>query len=192
MSGALPLRFGLGYKCTMGPVIPFRRRSILPITLGAITAAVLAFAATMAFLHWKGGTAFQHSDVKSLRPDPVLTGPIEVIDGDTVRLNGTAYRLIGFDTPERGDKAQCDDERRRAENATHQLLDLIATGNARLTRVACACPPGQEGSRNCKYGRLCGSVTIGGRDVGPILIGEGLARSYTCGATSCPRRRPWC
>ena len=144
MSGALPLRFGLGYKGTMGPVIPFRRRSILPITLGAITAAVLAFGATTAFLHWKGGTAFQHSDVKSLRPDPVLTGPIEVIDGDTVRLNGTAYRLIGFDTPERGDKAQCDDERRRAENATHQLLDLIATGNARLTRVACACPPGQR------------------------------------------------
>ena len=121
----------------MGPVIPFRRRSILPITLGAITAAVLAFAATMAFLHWKGGAAF-HSDVKSLRPDPGPTGPIEVIDGDTVRLNGTAYRLIGFDTPERGDKAQCDDERRRAENATHRLLDLIATGNGRLTRVACA------------------------------------------------------
>ena len=52
----------------MGPVIPFRRRSILRITLGAITAAVLAFGATMAFLHWKGGTAFQHSDVKILRP----------------------------------------------------------------------------------------------------------------------------
>jgi endonuclease YncB( thermonuclease family) len=110
----------------------------------------------------------------------------------TVRLNGTAYRLIGFDTPERGDKAQCDEERRRAESATHRLLDLIATGNARLTRVACACPPGREGSRNCNYGRLCGSLTIGGRDVGQILIGEGLARSYTCGATSCPRRRPWC
>ena len=147
----------------MGPVISFRRRSILRITLGAITAAVLAFAATMAFLHWKGGAAFQHSDVKILRPDPGLTGPIEVIDGDTVRLNGTAYRLIGFDTPERGDKAQCDDERRRAENATHRLLDLVATGNARLTRVACACPPGQEGSRYCNYGRLCGSLTIGGR-----------------------------
>ena len=93
-----------------------------------------------------------------MRPDPGLTGPIELIDGDTVRLNGTAYRLIGFDTPERGDKAQCDDERRRAENATHRLLDLIATGNGRLTRVACACPPGQEGSRNCNYGRLCGSL----------------------------------
>lgn len=176
----------------MGPMIPFRRRSILPMALGAIAAAVLAFAATTAFLDRKGGAALQHNEVKILRPEPRLTGPIEVIDGDTVRLNGTAYRLIGFDTPERGDKAQCDDERRRAENAAHRLRDLIATGNARLARVACACPPGHEGSRNCNYGRLCGSLTIGGRDVGQILIGEGLARSYMCGATSCPRRRPWC
>jgi hypothetical protein len=29
---------------------------------------------------------------------------IEVIDGDTVRLNGAVCRLVGFDTPERGDK----------------------------------------------------------------------------------------
>ena len=31
-----------------------------------------------------------------------------------------------------------------------------------------------------------------GRDVGMILIGEGLARSYHCGATRCPGRRSWC
>jgi endonuclease YncB( thermonuclease family) len=160
--------------------------------LGRFAAAGLAFAATTVFLDWKGGAALQHNDVEILRPEPGLTGPIEVIDGDTVRLNGTAYRLIGFDTPERGDKAQCDDERRQAENATRRLLDLIATGSARLTRVACACPQGQEGNRNCNYGRLCGSLTIGGRDVGQILIGEGLARSYMCGATRCPRRRLWC
>jgi len=29
-------------------------------------------------------------------------------------------------------------------------------------------------------------------DVGDILISEGLARRFVCGATSCPRRRPWC
>jgi hypothetical protein len=28
---------------------------------------------------------------------------------------------------------------------------------------------------------LCGSLSIGGRDVGAILIGEGLAHSYVCG-----------
>jgi endonuclease YncB( thermonuclease family) len=115
-----------------------------------------------------------------------------VIDGDTVRLNGTVYRLSGFDTPERSDKARCDDERRRAETATARLRSLIAGGDARLIRVACSCRPGQEGTRNCNYGRLCGSLLIGGRDVGAILISEGLAHSYVCGATRCPQRRPWC
>jgi hypothetical protein len=62
----------------------------------------------------------------------------------------------------------------------------------RLTRVVCACRPGLEGTQNCNFGRLCGSLSIGGRDVGSILIGEGLAHPYVCGTTSCPQRRPWC
>jgi endonuclease YncB( thermonuclease family) len=41
-------------------------------------------------------------------------------------MNGTIYRLTGFDTPERGDKAQCDDERRRAEAATARLRTFLA------------------------------------------------------------------
>jgi endonuclease YncB( thermonuclease family) len=122
----------------------------------------------------------------------IQSSPIEVIDGDTVRFEGAVYRLVGIDTPERGDKARCDDERRRAEAATTRLRSLIASGDARLTRVVCACRPGQEGTRNCNYGRLCGSLSIGGRDAGNILIGEGLAHPYVCGATSCPQRRPWC
>ena len=55
---------------------------------------------------------------------------IEVINGDTVRLNGAAYRLVGFDTPERGDKAGCDDERRRAEAATTRLHALLRAAMA--------------------------------------------------------------
>jgi endonuclease YncB( thermonuclease family) len=177
----------------MSPVIPFRRRSSLPIVLGAIVAAVVAFAATMTFLSWQSRPdANKPTNVEIIRPEVRPSGPIEVIDGDTVRFNGAVYRLVGFDTPERGDKARCDDERRRAETATTHLRALIASGDARLTRVACACRPGQEGTRNCNYGRLCGSLSIGGRDVGAILIGEGLAHSYVCDATSCPTRRPWC
>ena len=67
-------------------------------------------------------------NVEVIRPTPKLFGPIEVIDGDTVRMNGTVYRLAGFDTPERGDLARCDDERRRAEAATARLRALIAEG----------------------------------------------------------------
>ena len=107
-------------------------------------------------------------------------------------MNGTVYRLFGFDTPERGDKARCDDERKLADKATQQLRGLIATGNPGLTRSSCACKPGDEGTNRCNYGRLCGVLTVGGRDVGQILIGEGLAHPYVCGGTNCPPRRPWC
>jgi endonuclease YncB( thermonuclease family) len=178
----------------MSPVIPFRRRSSLPsllIVLGAVAAAVIGFAATMTFLNWQSTPS-----VVILRPDPRPTltqsGRIDVIDGDTVRFNREQYRLVGIDTPESGDRARCDDERRRAEVATLRLRALVANGDARLVRVACACRPGQEGSRYCNYGRLCGSLLVGGRDVGATLISEGLAHPYVCGATSCPPRRPWC
>ncbi len=178
----------------MSPVIPFRRRSSLPnlpVALWAVALAVFAFAATTICMNWQSGPV-QQTHVQVLRPTPAQSGQIEVIDGDTVRFQGARYRLIGIDTPESGDKARCDDERRRAEAATKRLRALVASGDARLIRVACSCRPGQEGTRNCNYGRLCGSLLVGGRDVRGILIGEGLAHPYVCGATSCPQRRPWC
>jgi endonuclease YncB( thermonuclease family) len=157
------------------------------MVLGAVAVAVIGFAATMAFLNWQSTPR-----VETIRPTPSNSSRIDVIDGDTVRFNGVVYRLVGFDTPERGDNARCDDERRRADAATKRLRALVARGDAHLTRVVCACRPGQEGTKNCNYGRLCGSLSIGGRDAGAILISEGLAHPYVCGATSCPPRRPWC
>src|SRR5262245_22872801 len=71
------------------------------------------------------------------------SSPIAIfaVDGHTVRHQGQVYWLVGFVTPERGDRARCDDERRRAEAATRRLRELIVGGDARLQRVACACKP---------------------------------------------------
>jgi len=44
----------------------------------------------------------------------------------------------------------------------------------------------------CNFGRLCGSLTVGGRDVGQTLIGEGLVRPCVCSGTRCPPRQGWC
>jgi len=121
----------------------------------------------------------------------VLT-PISVTDGDTVRSGGYAYRLVGFDAPESGSLARCERERTLAAAATGRLKQLISNGATSLQRVACACRPGTEETQACNYGRRCGVLKVDGRDVGSILISEGLARPYICGATRCPRRQSWC
>lgn len=117
---------------------------------------------------------------------------LTIIDGDTVRSAGVAFRLLGFDAPERGDRALCDKERELAERSASRLQNLIAGGMPKLTRVACPCNTGTEGSASCNEGRSCGSLRVDGRDVGEILIREGLAQPFVCGPTSCPPRRPWC
>ena len=131
---------------------------------------------------------------QSDQPDQTAasSGHIQVVDGDTVRSNGQIFRLVGFNTPESGLNAQCSSERALAAKATDRLQQLLAKGAANLQRVACACDPGTEGTRRCNHGRLCGKLTVDGRDVGSILIAEGLAERFECWATSCPRRKDWC
>jgi endonuclease YncB( thermonuclease family) len=121
-----------------------------------------------------------------------VLGAISVIDGDTVRSAGYTYRLVGFDTPEKGTLAHCQRERALAKSATRRLDQLLASGQVELKRVACSCRSGTEDTRACNYGRRCAVLKVGGRDVGPILIGEGLAYPYFCSDTHCPRRRSWC
>jgi endonuclease YncB( thermonuclease family) len=128
-----------------------------------------------------------------VRPTAALApNRIEVVDGDTVRLDGQSYRLVGLDTPESGARAKCAVEREKAAAAARRLREIVAGGGIRLDRVACNCPANTEGTEQCNYGRLCGVLTSSGRDVGQTLIGEGLARSYNCGAWYCPPKQPWC
>jgi endonuclease YncB( thermonuclease family) len=117
---------------------------------------------------------------------------ITIVDGDTVSSGGMVYRLAGFDTPERGDRALCDKERELAEKAAARLRALIASGEPTLERVACACRTGTEGTQACEFGRSCAYLRVNGEDVGETLIREGFANPFVCGQTSCPPRKPWC
>jgi len=117
---------------------------------------------------------------------------ITVLDGDTVRSDGITYRLVGFDTPETGDRARCPAEAELGRAASARLRGLIDAGPVVLDPVPCACSPGTEGTRLCNFGRRCARLTVGGKDVGEILIGQGLARRYACSATRCPARKAWC
>jgi endonuclease YncB( thermonuclease family) len=170
--------------------IPFRRREKKPPALWPVWLILAAIAPVMAYFYT---TRTGPQVPRALEPLRLaVTGEIAVVDGDAVRHQGQLYRLVGFDTPEKGDLARCEQERRLAEKATQRLRQLILSSNADLRSVSCECRPGEEGTPRCNYGRLCGSLTIGGRDIGRILINEGLAHLYVCSAGRCPQKQSWC
>lgn len=113
------------------------------------------------------------------------------IDGDTVVCTLPTgehqhVRLTGYDTPEL--HAHCLEERVRAVAAWRRLSAIIKS-RATITLTIT--------SNDCRYGRLCGTLTADNINVGDILISEGLARPYVCqtypsGRTHCPKREPWC
>ena len=125
----------------------------------------------------------------------VTVRQIRVIDGDTIKVTGEArnVRLVGFNTPEVF-SPECSREEALGNRATERLKALLrSAGTIEFERVACSCPPGTEGTSECNFGRLCGVLHVDGRDVGEILISEGLATRYICGRTSCPPKPGnWC
>jgi endonuclease YncB( thermonuclease family) len=126
--------------------------------------------------------------------EPINPADVHVIDGDTIRVHHKKpdVRLVGFNAPETR-RAVCEAERELGAKATRRLRDLVRGGNLDFKFVGCACPAGTEETPACNYGRRCGTLKANGRDVGAILIEEGLAVPFVCSSTRCPRTpRPWC
>jgi len=87
-----------------------------------------------------------------------------VIDGDTVVIaGGKSVRLLGLDAPAL-------DEPGGAE-ASARLRELVV---GRTVRIRHAAP--LTGRVDDMYGRLLARILVAGRDVGRILLSEGLAR----------------
>jgi endonuclease YncB( thermonuclease family) len=125
---------------------------------------------------------------------PIDSADVGVIDGDTIRIKHKRpdVRLVGFNAPETR-RAACEAEGELGARATRRLRDLVRAGDLDFEFVRCACQPGTEGTQLCNYGRYCGTLKVHGRDVGEILIEEGLAVPFRCAGTRCPPTpRPWC
>lgn len=101
---------------------------------------------------------------------------IGVVDGDTLRaemigvpkpLNKISIRIAGIDAPEI--KGQCDSEKEKARAAKRFLLDKFSAARAVTL-----------GSLDWdKYGgRVLADVYFDGKDVGQMLIDQGLATPY--------------
>ena len=112
---------------------------------------------------------------------PLDPGQVEVLDGDTIRIVGETFRLVGFDAPETY-RARCVSERELGNRATFRLRQLVAGGGLDLERIACACRTGTEGTPRCNYSRSCGVLRVRGQEVGVLLIAEGRISSF--GSTS--------
>lgn len=87
-----------------------------------------------------------------------------VIDGDTLELDGTIYRLNGIDAPEHGQTCgnwQC------GQDATQGLVDLVASKSVRCEPIL------QDG-----YGRVIATCFAEGQDLGAAMINKGLAWAF--------------
>jgi endonuclease YncB( thermonuclease family) len=127
-----------------------------------------------------------------IRSEPIAPGAVQVVDGQTVRARGQNVRLVGFDTPPVGINAHCEGERSVAAQAARRLQALVAGGELDLKIMPCSCSVGPQATLRCSSTQTCGVLKARGLDVGATLISEGLAKSYVCGAASCPPRPSWC
>ncbi len=86
----------------------------------------------------------------------------KVIDGDTITLdNGEKVRLIGIDTPERG---QC-----YYKEAKLRLTELVLNKKVELEK---------DITNRDKYKRLLRYIYIDNSSINKILVEEGYAKSY--------------
>lgn len=99
-----------------------------------------------------------------------------VVDGDTFYLGGEKIRIAGIDAPETH-PSRCPREEALGDAATARLQELLSGGAISLSAI--------DRDRD-RYGRLLRNVAVDGRDVGNILVTEGVARPYGGG------RRSWC
>jgi endonuclease YncB( thermonuclease family) len=105
-----------------------------------------------------------------LTAGPVLaqTGPVTVLDGDTLKIAGVNYRLHGIDAPEKAQRCQRDGvDWLCGQEAAAYLRRLI-----RGRPVTCT-----EKDRD-RYGRVVAVCHAGGEDLNRAMVRAGLAWAY--------------
>ena len=171
---------------------PYRGARYREIKWVVLLVAVAIFGVAQLFTNDGAPSAVETPADVTARPSSSSQG-FTVTDGDTIRMDdGTPVRLVGFNTPEKFEP-MCAREAELGNRASARLREIVSSGTSTVTKVACACAPGTQGTKKCNYGRSCGILRVDGKDVGHTLIAEGLAVSFQCGRTKCPKLpRPWC
>jgi len=124
----------------------------------------------------------------ALASQPISCASLIVIDGDTIKCEGQNMRLLGggvpfkseVDAPEMGSRSKCEYERNLAQQAKARLKELLLAGVPWID---------DSGSRDRTSSDrpLINIYLNDGREVGQVLISEGLAKRWN------PQQRiDWC
>ena len=104
-------------------------------------------------------------------PDTVIDalGPARVIDGDTVEINETTYRLSGVDAPEMGQKCI---------NKSGISFDCGEVARRGLEQTIAGKPVNCVATELDMYRRTIATCTVGGKDLAGAMIVSGYAVAF--------------
>jgi len=105
-----------------------------------------------------------------------------IVDGDTVKFGSETVRILNIDAPE-SFRSRCEAELIAGLKAKERLAQLVRVSRVEIVR------DGHD-----RYRRTLARLVLpGGRDVGTVLIREGLALPWKDGAEAkAARLRVWC
>ena len=155
---------------------PERRKAswlrFLPLWLGAI---LIGLVGAFAWNAYDRSDPAQAATLMAAAGERVTFGLCEwgggtdcVVDGDTIYLHHVKIRIAGIDAPETHE-FKCPAEKALGDRATRRLRQLVNSGGVSLSSID---------RDEDVYGRKLRNVAVNGRDVGDVLVSEGLARPY--------------
>lgn len=106
--------------------------------------------------------------LEAQRPQKVVSGSVQVIDGDSLRVDGREIRLAGLDAPEFHQTCQRDGHPYPCGEVARAELRRI-TVNAVVTCDIL----GRD-----RYRRRLGRCSVRGQDIGALLVSRGFAVAY--------------
>lgn len=96
------------------------------------------------------------------------TGPVRVVDGDTIEVNGTVFRINGIDAPEYGQTCGVSgSEWPCGKDAMALMVELVGDGDVTCEAIE---PDG--------YGRIVGTCYVDGLDIGSEIVRQGFAWAF--------------
>lgn len=154
-------------------VVRQQSRSGFPLVLLMVAgASFLVFNSGAADTVWQQLRNSVSRDVGAARHFNICSGSRAltcVVDGDTVRIDGTSIRIADIDTPEVF-SSRCADELARGQAATRRMAELLNAGAFEMEMY--------DHRDEDMYGRKLRVLSRNGQSLGQILVSEGLARTW--------------